>query len=55
MNTNHKKRAEMSIKTSKFMTLHVEHPVLARNRIISGTFLKDIEIIIIHHYHILTN
>ena len=55
MNINYKKRAEMSIKTSKFMTLHVEHAALAGNRIISGTFLKVIEIIIIYHYHILTN
>ena len=43
MTINHKKRDEISIKTSKFMTLHVEPPVLVGNRIFSGTVLNVIE------------
>ena len=40
MTRKHKKRAEISIKTSKFMTSHVEPPALAGNRIFSGTVLN---------------
>ena len=44
MTTNHKKRAEISIKTSKFMTSHVDPIALAGNCIFSETALNVIEI-----------
>ena len=43
MTRKHKKRAEMSIKTGKFMISHVEPPALAGNRIFSETILNVIE------------
>ena len=44
MTTNHKKRTEISIKTIKFMTSHVEPLALAGNPILSETVLNVIEI-----------
>ena len=43
MTRKHKKRTEISTKTSKFMTAHNETPALAGNRIFAGTTLNVIQ------------
>ena len=44
----HRKRAEICIKISKFMTSHVKHSGLARNCIFSGTILNVIELMVVY-------
>ena len=52
MTRKHKKRAEISIKTSKFMISHVEPPALAGYHIFSETVLNAIEQKSLFIYHL---
>ena len=55
MARKHKKSAVISIKTSKFLTSHVEPLALAGNRIFSGTALNVNELKLVYYDYSITD